>query len=970
MTTASFSQVRADSAPEPRLLQSLRRPLLDYLLLLVGLALAGLAVWQLRQPVSPSLEGILPWWLLAVAGLVGGLGLYRMEAWLPDAQPLPVVTSFPGVRRRLLGCLAVLAAAVITIWIVLQLWPNVHGNWPITLLPWLASLLLILLGGWLLRALGQPGSQEKVATEQNVSGIARQRGVFPRWLEITLFFSILALAIFLRLYRLDEIPPAIFVDETNAATEALAILEGRPVSPFTTGWYETPNGFIYYMAGIFKALGANYVTLKLVSLIPAIFTVPAVYLLARLLFGATAALFTMFLFAVSRWHLTMSRWAWNEVAPPLFFALSACFLIQGLRERRAFSYVCGGLLGGLMIYTYLSSRLAVLTLILFTLGWLATDPDGPMASWRRSWRGLVFYLLAALVAVAPLCVTYITHPFTFFNRSSEINIFREIEAAGSSAPLRQNIWNHVQLFYQKGDPNGRHNLPGEPQSDPVTGVLLVVGLGYALLRFRDRRRMLLLIWLIINLAGGYLSELHTTSPNSYRALNALVAVVILAGDSLDRMARGLYWILQPARSLNLNSRIGQLRAGLALALLPTLLLAGYAAYWEISTYFGAQAESVAVQSSFSYTETRVAHEVTTAIEEGTAVYLSPRFYHFSPLRFLVYGAIRDQVESNPLERPPFSLARPEVDLPLPATGGDALLLLDNYYAAVLDYVRYFYPNAEIEQIYGPGGAAIFIQVKIRQAELQSLQGLTLITTSSDGATTSRRVATFAPVEESGSRRFEWRGSLRLDQSGYYNFMVENAVLEINGAPWNSPRYLGRGFHTIHLVQEKPVDLPVTLDWQTPAGPIEAVSEAALFTVQPPGQGLTGFYYPNESWSGQPVMQQVTPFLLLSWPPGEPLPHPFSATFAGFLRVETPGFYSFRIEADDGVRLTLGNQVLGESLIPDQPNQVYARVELTSGLHEIRIDYFQRGGGNALEFFWRPPNGLESPVPPSVLAPME
>ena len=138
-----------------------------------------------------------------------------------------------------------------------------------------------------------------------------------RWLEALAFVLILALAIFLRTYRLNKIPAGIYVDETNGGLDALHILEGRRVSPFATGWYETPNGYIYYMAGMFRLFGANWYTLKLVSLIPAVLTVLAVYLLGRMMFGPLGGSGAMLLMAVSRWHLSMSRFGWNETAVPL-----------------------------------------------------------------------------------------------------------------------------------------------------------------------------------------------------------------------------------------------------------------------------------------------------------------------------------------------------------------------------------------------------------------------------------------------------------------------------------------------------------------------------------------------------------------------------------------------------------------------------------------------------------------------------
>jgi hypothetical protein len=61
-------------------------------------------------------------------------------------------------------------------------------------------------------------------------------------------------------------------------------------------------------------------------------------------------------------------------------------------------------------------------------------------------------------------------------------------------------------------------------------------------------------------------------------------------------------------------------------------------------------------------------------------------------------------------------------------------------------------------------------------------------------------------------------------------------------------------------------------------------------------------------------------------------------------------------------------VLGEGLAPDRPNNFEASLDLKPGDHPIQIDYFQRGGGSALEFYWQMPGGDQTPVPPSALVP--
>jgi 4-amino-4-deoxy-L-arabinose transferase-like glycosyltransferase len=912
------------------------RPLgrfLDYALLLLALGAGGNAVWQLRQPAAELPGASWLWGLLIAAGIGGGVALRRMEAWLPDGQPpaRPVGVS-PATRRRI-GFLMVVAAVGLTAWVVTRLWPDFR-QWQGTQWPWLAALALILLGGRLIGALGEPAGDDARRRYRGNEEPPADR--LPRWVEVTAFVLIGALAVFLRTYRLSEIPAGIYVDETNGALDSLYILEGRGDSPFGTGWYETPNGYIYYMALLFKLFGANHLSLKAASIIPAVLTVWAVYPLGRVLFGPTAAIAAMLFMAVSRWHLTMSRWGWNEVAPPVFQVLATFYLVRGLRDRRASDFVAGGLLTGLVTYTYLSSRLIIATLGFFALYWLLADPDGPLRSWKRHRDGFILFLLAAMIAVAPIAVTYITNPFTFLNRVSEISVFNEVREKGSYAPLIENIENHLKFFHYKGDRSGKHNLPGEPQTDPITGVLFVIGLGYGLLRLRDRRRGLLWLWMVFGLIGGIFSVLHE-SPQAYRTLHVVPAVTLLAGDVLARLARG---VLRLGRASAPEARTrGRSAARAALAGVVLIIPLAAATAWEASVYFGRQANSPAVKGSFNPTESWVAKEVIEALERNTVVYLSPRFYDFSPLRFLVYGVVKAKTGKNTLDDRPYLLARPEVDLPVPETGTDALFLLDHYYWNVIDYFGQYYPDAAFDRPIDTENRPLCVRGRLSRSALAAVHGLRARFVRTDG-TVEEAIVERIDEDWSGRdiRSAAWSGGLRVERSGLYEIAgEENLHVVVDDRPWNGERFLGRGLHKLSVERTE-----------------GARSEVARLLWK--------------HWAGEPVFHQVTPFLLLFWAEGDPFYSPFSAHFRGKIRIEKPGRYFFDIQADDGARLILDGEVVAEELTPLRANRPQAEVDLEAGEHSIQIDYFQVGGSNALEFYWRGPGVPYGPVPPDVLIP--
>ena len=924
----------------------------------ISILLGGYAVWLLRQ--EWAIGQVWPWLVMLVAMFAAALALRKLELWLPGAPMLPTLAGFRSLPFRAFGTFEIVIAAAMTGFVAWRLWQN-GANWQGMPIVWAAAILLVLFGAWLIGAVGRASPRAAAALS-----------LWPdtprsRWLEAAAFVLILALAVFLRTYRLGSIPPGIYVDETNAAIDALYLLEGRPDSPFGTGWYGTPNGYLYYMAGIFKLFGANWISLKIVSLIPAILTVPAVYLLGRLMFGPLAGLCAMLLMAASRWHLSMSRWGWNETAPPLFQVLAAYFLLRGLRDRRALDYALGGLLTGLSIYTYLSARLAAITLALFLLYWFLSDPTSPFSAFRRSWLGMVIFITAAMIVVAPLAVTFVKDPYSFGNRTAEISILRDIRNQGSLDPLMENVADILKFFHQTGDLQGKHNLPGEPMADPVTGLLFAVGLAYAIIRWRDQRRFLLIVWLVLGLAGSFLSSQHE-SPQSYRSLTALPAVVLLAADVLDRLARALYRVLQEQKFPAAQARLPALGAG-ALVL---VALSGAAA-WEASTYFGRQAASIEVVQGFNPTENRVAQEVIAAVAAGKEVYLSPQLSEYSPLRFLLYGVMKEKTGVNTLDNAPYHVLLPETNLPVPNTNRDVLMLLSVNYWPLRDYVTSYYPDAQTELVTLREDLPLYARIQIPAQQIAALQGLTQTITYADGRTEERAVSQVEwPSGSAEVSQVTWEGTIRLEHGGMYDFRAEGDLLvmldyeEVEGK-----RYLGRGQYPLTVVWNKGDASQAGLVWQQPGqeGYVPVPPET-LFRYAGPQQGLLGTYWDNTNWEGPPVFQQVTPFLLLSWPDEQPIvPNgPFSARYTGYLRIEQAGTYVFKIEADDGARLILDGEVQGESMTPGQPNTVEVSTDLLAGEHTIQIDYFQQGGGSALRLLWIYGDNPIAPVPPSVLTP--
>ncbi|MFG2517314.1 family 16 glycoside hydrolase [Streptomyces sp. NPDC048584] len=95
---------------------------------------------------------------------------------------------------------------------------------------------------------------------------------------------------------------------------------------------------------------------------------------------------------------------------------------------------------------------------------------------------------------------------------------------------------------------------------------------------------------------------------------------------------------------------------------------------------------------------------------------------------------------------------------------------------------------------------------------------------------------------------------------------------------------------------------------------------------------------------------------------------FVTQVTGNVHAPADGSYTFRLSSDDGSRLLIDGEVVidHDGLHGAEPKD--GTVQLTEGMHSLRIDHFERGGDQVLNLAWRPP-GVEgfATVPNSALS---
>ncbi|MGE0480588.1 MAG: glycoside hydrolase family 38 C-terminal domain-containing protein [Phycisphaerae bacterium] len=93
---------------------------------------------------------------------------------------------------------------------------------------------------------------------------------------------------------------------------------------------------------------------------------------------------------------------------------------------------------------------------------------------------------------------------------------------------------------------------------------------------------------------------------------------------------------------------------------------------------------------------------------------------------------------------------------------------------------------------------------------------------------------------------------------------------------------------------------------------------------------------------------------------------FGVAYDGFIRVEKDGLYTFFLQSDDGSKLFVGDTEVVDSDGLHGPRIVPGMIALQTGLHPIRVRFFQRGGPYTIGLSWRGPGIAQQPVPTEAL----
>ncbi|MEI7541894.1 MAG: PA14 domain-containing protein [bacterium] len=372
-----------------------------------------------------------------------------------------------------------------------------------------------------------------------------QEDILDVRIEALAFLGIMLVAIFFRLFLIDQLPSGCFRDEGQNGNEAINImngvqLEGTKLPVYIARDTENAAMYMYYIAAFFKFFGIGVMQIRAVSIVIGLLCVPAFYFLVRYLMGPKMAIVGGFLIAVTSWHVNFSRIGFLGIATVFFAILCFYFAWKTYVKRRPFDFIMLGILTALALYTYIAGRLIPVALVIFC-GYIFIVE---MKFYVKNYKNIILGLAAFLIVISPMLNYVIRNPQKFMSRTATVSIFnqdmltviggRYMEKDKSTGNMKNKSWeklylesfaNTMLMFNYLGDANVRHNVANEPMLDFVTGIFMLLGLGYALVNIYKPRYFLLLAMYFSFMQAGLFS---IESPQAYRTIAEIPMVLLFA----------------------------------------------------------------------------------------------------------------------------------------------------------------------------------------------------------------------------------------------------------------------------------------------------------------------------------------------------------------------------------------------------------------------------------------------------------
>lgn len=352
--------------------------------------------------------------------------------------------------------------------------------------------------------------------------------------EKSILLIIILVAILLRFYRLDSIPPHLRNDEAALGYSAYSILQtqrdehGRflPILFQSFGDWK-PGLYVYLTVPFIAILGLTELAVRLPAAISGILGIYLLYLLVCNLFqNKKIALFAAFSLALTPWHIAFSRSAWEAQITVTLMLAGSIFLIKSINQNHKYLIISAGFLGVSLLTSHSAKPAIPLLLLSFLLAYWKNVLRLPL-------KTIILSCLLFLILSLPVILSFTNGKDTRISSLLLTNNYQN---------LLVKLADHYSLsaIFIKGDGNPQHSAADFGAFIALDIVFLFLGLR-TLAQLRNVKNETKIFILLLLILTPISSILTSEGVNFVRYLWFFIPVNILIGLGLSNFKKNLAW---------------------------------------------------------------------------------------------------------------------------------------------------------------------------------------------------------------------------------------------------------------------------------------------------------------------------------------------------------------------------------------------------------------------------------------------
>ncbi len=369
-----------------------------------------------------------------------------------------------------------------------------------------------------------------------------------------ILFAVLLIAAVLRIYKLDQIPPALSWDEAAVGYNAYSIANwgkdewGNTLPLYFKSFEDDKHPVHIYSTAIFvKIFGSSDFVTRFPAALFGTLNVLMVFLLARTFWKSNAAgLVAAGVLAISPYSLQFSRFNHELNFTLFFFMLGIWLFFKGL-EKKSKLLILSSLSFGITLLSYHSAKVVVPPVVLA----LVALHIKPLWQIKKIFLAqiavLSFFVALILLNPALLGIARINQTAVAIEEIRKTDLYKNTgnELLGKVQFTYGQYLQHLtpKYLFISGDANSRHSTQAVGEFYWIEGLFLILGVIF-LIQSRTKAALILLTWAVFApIPAAFVAE----SPHSARAMFMLGSWHLVIAYGFYRL-----WLLMRLKYLKLG----------------------------------------------------------------------------------------------------------------------------------------------------------------------------------------------------------------------------------------------------------------------------------------------------------------------------------------------------------------------------------------------------------------------------------